>query len=171
MKLTTRQLTLCAVLTALALALSYTENLLPLSLVVPLPGVKLGLANIVTVFALYALGPGQALLILLARCTLGAVFAGNLNALLFSLFGGLLAMGVMILLSRCPALSIYGVSIAGAAAHNCGQTAAAMLTLGNAAPLYYLPLLLAVSLLTGAVTGFAAGLLFRALGNTNLMKA
>ena len=132
---------------------------------------KLGLANIVTVFALYALGPGQALLILLARCTLGAVFAGNLNALLFSLFGGLLAMGVMILLSRCPALSIYGVSIAGAAAHNCGQTAAAMLTLGNTAPLYYLPLLLAVSLLTGAVTGFAAGLLFRALGNTNLMKA
>ena len=116
-------------------------------------------------------GPGQALLILLARCTLGAVFAGNLNALLFSLFGGLLAMGVMILLSRCPALSIYGVSIAGAAAHNCGQTAAAMLTLGNTAPLYYLPLLLAVSLLTGAVTGFAAGLLFRALGNTNLMKA
>ena len=132
---------------------------------------KLGLANIVTVFALYALGPGQALLILLARCTLGAVFAGNLNALLFSMFGGLLAMGVMILLSRCPALSIYGVSIAGAAAHNCGQTAAAMLTLGNTAPLYYLPLLLAVSLLTGAVTGFAAGLLFRALGNTNLMKA
>ena len=171
MKLSTRQLTLCAVLTALALALSYTENLLPLSLAVPLPGVKLGLANIVTVFALYALGPGQALLILLARCTLGAVFAGNLNALLFSLFGGLLAMGVMILLSRCPALSIYGVSIAGAAAHNCGQIAAAMLTLGNTAPLYYLPLLLAVSLLTGAVTGFAAGLLFRALGNTNLMKA
>ena len=63
------------------------------------------------------------------------------------------------------------MSIAGAAAHNCGQTAAAMLTLGNTAPLYYLPLLLAVSLLTGAVTGFAAGLLFRALGNTNLMKA
>ena len=94
MKLTTRQLTLCAVLTALALALSYTENLLPLSLAVPLPGVKLGLANIVTVFALYALGPGQALLILLARCTLGAVFAGNLNALLFSLFGGLLARGL-----------------------------------------------------------------------------
>ena len=171
MKLTTRELTLCAVLTAMALALSYLESFFPLSLAIPIPGIKLGLANIVTVFALYALGPGQALLILLARCTLGAVFAGNLNALLFSLFGGLLAMGVMILLSRCPALSIYGVSIAGAAAHNCGQTAAAMLTLGNTAPLYYLPLLLAVSLLTGAVTGFAAGLLFRALGNTNLMKA
>lgn len=170
MKLTTKQLTLCAVLTALALALSYVENFLPLSLAIPLPGVKLGLANIVTVFALYALGAGQALLILLARCFLGAVFAGNLNAFLFSLFGGLAAMGTMALLSRCPKLSLYGVSMGGAAAHNCGQVAAAMLTLGNAAPLYYLPVLLVASLLTGAITGFAAGLLFRALGHTALLK-
>ncbi|KAF5040687.1 Gx transporter family protein [Oscillibacter valericigenes] len=171
MKLTTKQLTLCAVLTALALALSYVENFLPLSLAVPLPGVKLGLANIVTVFALYALGAGQAFLILIARCTLGALFAGNLNALLFSLFGGLSAMAVMALLSRSKHLSLYGVSIGGAAAHNCGQIAAAMLTLGNTAPLYYLPLLLGVSLFTGALTGFAAGLLFRALEHTSLRKA
>ena len=80
MKLTTRQLTLCAVLTAMALALSYLENFFPLSLAIPIPGIKLGLANIVTLFALYALGPGQALLILLARCLLGAVFAGNMSA-------------------------------------------------------------------------------------------
>ena len=72
MKLTTRQLTLCAVLTAMALALSYLENFFPLSLAIPIPGIKLGLANIVTLFALYALGPGQALLILMARCLLGA---------------------------------------------------------------------------------------------------
>jgi sodium--glutamate symport carrier gltS len=70
MKLTTRQLTLCAVLTAMALALSYLENFFPLSLAIPIPGIKLGLANIVTLFALYALGPGQALLILLAGQTL-----------------------------------------------------------------------------------------------------
>ena len=171
MKLTTKQLTLCAVLTALALALSYVENFLPLSLAVPLPGVKLGLANIVTVFALYALGTGQAFLILIARCTLGALFAGNLNALLFSLFGGLSAMAVMALLSRSKHLSLYGVSVGGAAAHNCGQIAAAMLTLGNTAPLYHLPLLLGVSLFTGALTGFAAGLLFRALEHTSLRKA
>lgn len=171
MKFTTRQLTLCAVLTALALGLSYLENLFPLSLAIPLPGVKLGLANIVTLFALYALGSGQALSILTARCTLGAVFAGNLNALIFSLFGGLAAMLVMILLSRWKRLSVYGVSVGGAAAHNCGQVAAAMVTLGNAAPLYYLPFLLGVSLLTGALTGLVASLLFRALGHTNLMKA
>lgn len=170
MKLTTKQLTLCALLTSMALALSYVENFLPLSLAIPVPGIKLGLANIVTVFALYALGPTQALMILLARCLLGAIFAGNMNALLFSLLGGTAAMAVEILLSRLPKLSIYGVSIGGAAAHNCGQVAAAVLTLGNTAPLYYLPILLGVSLFTGAMTGLLAACLFRALAHTNFLK-
>lgn len=168
MRLTTKQLTVCAVLTAMALALSYLENLFPLTLAIPIPGVKLGLANIVTVFALYALGPGRALMILTARCLLGAMFAGNMNALLFSLLGGLAAMLAMIGLVRLGRLSVYGVSVGGAAAHNCGQIAAAVLTLGNAAPLYYLPILLAVSLVTGALTGLVAACLFRALGHTNL---
>ena len=170
MKLTTKQLTLCALLTAMALALSYLENLFPLSLAIPIPGVKLGLANIVTLFALYALGAEQALLILLARCLLGALFAGNINALFFPLLGGLCAMGAMIVLSRRQVLSVYGVSVGGAAAHNCGQIAAAMLTLGSSAPLYYLPVLLAVSLLTGGLTGLAAACLFQGLSHTNLMK-
>ncbi len=170
MKLTTRQLTLCAVLTALALALSYCESFLPLTLLIPLPGVKLGLANIVTVFALYALGPGEALLILTGRCLLGALFAGNMNALLYSLLGGFSAMLVMILLSRLRKLSIYGVSIGGAAGHNCGQIAAAMLTLGSTAPLYYLPFLLLAALLTGTVTGVAAAGLFRALKHTPILE-
>lgn len=163
MRLTTRQLTVCALLTAMALALSYLENLFPLTAAIPLPGVKIGLANVVTLFALYALGPGQAFLILTGRCILGAVFAGNLNALIFSLLGGLAAMGAMLLLSRLPGLSVYGVSVGGAAAHSCGQIAAAVLTLGNAAPVGYLPVLLGVSLLTGTVTGLLAACLFRAL--------
>ena len=167
MKLTTRDVTLCALLTALALALSYLESFFPLSLVIPLPGVKLGLANVVTFLALYMLGPGRAMLILLARCLLGAVFAGNMNALIFSLMGGVTAMAVMILLSRGRRLSVYGVSVGGAAAHNCGQVAAAVLTLGNTAPLYYLPVLLGVSLGTGALTGLLAACLFRGLAHTD----
>ena len=163
-----RWLPLCALLTATALALSYLENLFPLSLAIPIPGVKLGLGNIVTVFALYALGPGQALMILTARCLLGAMFAGNMNALLFSLLGGLAAMLAMILLVRLGRCSVYGVSVGGAAAHNCGQMAAAVLTLGSTAPLYYLPVLLAVSLLTGTLTGLVSACLFQALGHTNL---
>lgn len=154
----------------MALGLSYLENFFPLSAAIPLPGVKLGLANIVTLFALYALGPGQALLILLARCLLGAMFAGNASALLFSLLGGLSALVVMALLSRSRRLSVYGVSTGGAAAHNCGQILAAMLTLGGTGPLYYLPVLLGVSLFTGGLTGFLTACLFRALAHTHLMK-
>lgn len=168
--MTTKRLALCAVLTALALGLSTLENLFPISLLVPLPGVKLGLANIVTVFALYELGAVPALIILAARCLLGSLFAGNASALIFSLMGGVLAMLVMIGLKRISALSIYGVSIGGAAAHNIGQIGAAMITLGNTMVLGYLPLLLGVSLFTGALTGFVSALLFRAMKNVKLEK-
>jgi len=157
--MTTKRLTTCAVLAALALALSYVEGMFPPP--VPLPGFKLGLANVVTLFALYALGAADALAILLVRVLLGAMFAGNASALLFSLLGGFAAMGVMILLSRLRALSVYGVSVGGAAAHNGGQVCAAMLTLGSAAPLHYLPILLAVALFSGALTGFLTALLLR----------
>ena len=106
MKWTAKNIALCAVLAALALGLSTLEGLFPISLLVPLPGVKLGLANIVTVFALYQLGAGAALAILLTRCLLGGLFAGNLSAMLFSVLGGLTAMLVMIFLRRLPKLSV-----------------------------------------------------------------
>ena len=163
MRLTTKALTQCAMLTTLALGLSYMESAFPLSALIPLPGVRLGLANIVTLFALYVLGPAPTLCVLLSRCFLGAVFAGNMNALIFSVLGGVAALACMTALSRCRGLSVYGVSVGGAAAHQCGQIAAAMLTLGNVAPLYYLPVLLFVSIFTGSVTGLIVALLFRAL--------
>ena len=123
------RLTRCAVLTALALALSVAEGLVPLTILIPLPGLRLGLANLVTVYALCRLSGREALLILLARCLLGSLLGGNLMALAFSLTGGLLALGVMALLLRLPALSLFGVSVAGAAAHNAGQILAAMAVL------------------------------------------
>ena len=170
MRAKTKQLALCAVLTALALGLSVMENMFPVTAVIPLPGVKLGLANIVTVFALYTLGSKQALSILIARCLLGSLFAGNASALLFSLMGGVLAMLVMISLKQFRRLSLFGVSIGGAAAHNIGQIGASIITLGDTAVLGYLPVLLGVSLITGTVTGLVAALLFRAMKNVHLSK-
>ena len=154
-----RRLTRCAVLTALALALSVAEGLVPLTILFPLPGLRLGLANLVTTYALCRLSGREALLILVARCLLGNLLGGNLMALAFSLSGGLLALGVTALLVRCSWLSLFGVSIAGAAAHNTGQVLAAMAVLGSRAPLAYLPPLLLCSLVTGAVTGAASTLL------------
>ena len=156
-----RRLTRCAVLTALALAISVCEGLVPLSILIPLPGLRLGLANLVTVYALCRLSGREALGILVARCLLGAVVGGNLTALAFSLTGGLLALGTMWVLLRVPGLSLFGVCIAGAAAHNTGQILAAMGVLASPAIAVYLAPLLVVSLFTGAVTGAASILLVR----------
>lgn len=87
MKISTRQVAMCAMLTALALGLSTLENLFPVTLFIPLPGVKLGLANIVTVFALYQLGAAPALCILVARCLLGSLFAGTPRPCCFPCWG------------------------------------------------------------------------------------
>lgn len=159
--LSVRRLTICAVLTALALALSVAEGLVPLTVIIPLPGLRLGLANLVTVYALCRLSGREALLILAARCLLGSLVGGNLTALAFSLTGGLLALGMMALLLRAGSFSLFGVSIAGAAAHNTGQILAAMAVLGTPAPLVYLPPLLFCSLATGAFTGGVAAMLVR----------
>ena len=171
MRKKTQQLALGAMLTALALGLSTMENMFPVTAVIPLPGVKLGLANIITLFALYRLGTKQAMSILIARCLLGSLFAGNFSALLYSLMGGIAAMLVMIALKQLRRLSIFGVSIGGAAGHNIGQIAAACITLGNTAVLGYLPILLGVSLITGTVTGLVSSLMFRAMKNIRLGHA
>ena len=156
----TQKITRCALLAALALALSLLERLFPLPM---LPGAKLGLANLVTLFALARLTPGDAAAILLTRCLLGALFAPSPVSLAYSLVGGAAALAVMIPLRRARRLSIYGVSVCGAAAHNVGQIVTAMLLLRTAAVLAYLPVLLLFSLLTGALNAFLAALLLRVL--------
>ena len=154
-----RVLTRCAVLTALALAISAAEGLIPLSILLPLPGLRLGLANLVTLFALCRLTAREAAAILAARCFLGALLGGNLSALAFSLTGGFLALFSMWLLLHLPALSLFGICIAGAAAHNTGQILAAVAVLASPAAAVYLPPLLLASLVTGTVTGAASTLL------------
>ena len=156
-----RRLTRCSVLTALALALSVAEGLVPLTVLIPLPGLRLGLANLVTIYALCTLGASDAFLILIARCFLGSLLGGNLTALAFSLTGGILAYCIMWLLLRAPGLSLFGVCVAGAAAHNSGQVLAAIAVLGNPAIAVYLAPLLLASVVTGAATGAASILLVR----------
>ena len=150
----TKVITQSAVLIALALALSYTERFIPLQLVIPLPGVKLGLANIVTLVALYLLGWKRTLPIVVIRCFLGALF-GSLTGLAFSLTGGLISLAVMALCKKIPVFSIYGVSILGAAAHNIGQILAAMALMASVYVGAYLPYLLLIAICTGLATGAA----------------
>lgn len=156
----TRQLTQCAILISLALVLSYMERFFPLQMLIPLPGIKLGLANIVTLIALYLLGARSAFIILILRCILASTFSGSITGLLFSLTGGILAMLVMSLARKAPFFSIYGVSILGAAAHNIGQICASMALMQSIYIGAYLPYLLIAALFTGFATGAAgAGVL------------
>jgi heptaprenyl diphosphate synthase len=154
---TVKKLTLTAILTALALALGLLERFLPISLLIPLPGVKLGLSNIVTLFALCVLGTPYAAAILLLRAVLGSVFSGSVTSLLYSLAGGALALTAMAIASRSKRLSVYGVSMIGAAMHSIGQILAAMAVIGSVSIVSYLPLLLVISAVTGALTGAATG--------------
>lgn len=151
----TKRIVQSAILVSLALALSYAERFIPLQLLIPLPGVKLGLANVVTLIALYLLGGKSAFVILILRCVFGAVFGGGITGLLFSLTGGILSMSVMALCKKASFLSVYGVSILGAAAHNVGQILAAMVLMHSVYIGAYLAYLLVVALFTGSATGAA----------------
>ena len=154
-----RRLAWCALLTAIALTIFVLEGQIPLSFRVP--GMKLGLSNLVTLYALFALGWKEALGILLVRIFLGNVFAGNLMAMLYSLSGGLLSFAVMALLRRIDRFSTVGISVAGGVAHNAGQILMAMLILQTKQLLGYLPVLAVSGIAGGVLTGLAAALLIR----------
>ena len=149
-----------ALLTAVALILFTVEAQLPP--LVPIPGVKLGLANIVTVYVVFRYGPRDALMVLLVRVFLGSVFAGNMMALLFSLCGGLLCWLVMIPLRRIlTERQIWVCGVIGAVVHNIGQMAACLAVYQTASVLVYLPVLMLSGIVTGLFTGFAAQFLLK----------
>lgn len=166
-----KKLALDALLTAIALTIFVVELQIPP--VVPIPGVKLGLANIVTIFAFYLLGPADAAWVLLARILLGGLCSGRVMALLYSLSGGLLCYGAMFVMRKLVTeKQIWVCSIAGAIAHNIGQIAVAVLVTGTMGVLSYLPALMVSGICAGACTGLAGQLVvgrarFALAGRTN----
>jgi len=150
-----RRLTRGALLTAIALTIFMIEAQIPAP--VPIPGIKLGLANIVTLYALFVLGPWDALGILLARVLLGSMFAGQMMMVPYSLAGGLLCWALSCGLKRVMTLQqIWLCSIFGAMAHNIGQMAVAVAVTRTPGLLVYLPALMVSGILAGAFTGWAA---------------
>ena len=151
----TRRIVLLGLLTAIALTIFMLEAQLPAP--IPVPGVKLGLANIVTVFTVFLLGPREGVLVLAARVFLGAVFAGNFSTILYSAAGGALAIFVTIGLKKILKKNqLWVAGCAGAVAHSIGQMAVAVWVSGTLGLLAYLPILIAVSIVTGLFTGLCA---------------
>ncbi len=154
----TKRLVLLAMLTAVAMILSYVESLLPS---VGIPGVKMGLANIAVIFALFRFGWKEAAALSLVRVLLVSLLFGSVGAMLYSLAGAVLSLAVMALLRRIDRFSTVGISVAGGVAHNAGQILMAMLILQTKQLLVYLPVLAVSGIAGGVLTGLAAALLIR----------
>lgn len=154
----TKRLVLLAMLTAVAMILSYVESLLPS---VGIPGVKMGLANIAVIFALLRFGWKEAAALSLVRVVLVSLLFGSVGAMLYSLAGAVLSLAVMALLRRIDRFSTVGISVAGGVAHNAGQILMAMLILQTKQLLGYLPVLAVSGIAGGVLTGLAAALLIR----------
>ncbi len=158
----TRKLVFMALLTALELVIWVIEAQIPAP--VPVPGVKLGLASVITLTAMAVLGRKEAGAILLARVLLGTLFAGSVSAMLFSLAGGALSWCVMAaLIGLFPEKLLWVVSVFGAIGHNAGQLLAALMVTGTPGILWYGPALLAAAIITGVFTGLGAMYLTKAL--------
>lgn len=151
MKKNTVIVTRLALMLALSMILSYLEHILNLN--VGVPGVKLGAANIVCLYALYSFSPYEAFGVHLGRIVLSGILFGSPISLVYSLTGGILAFCTMLALSKIRLFSPVGVSVGGSVMHSVGQLLAASVIMGSAAVFTYLPFMLIWSLLFGAVTG------------------
>jgi heptaprenyl diphosphate synthase len=157
-----RKLTTLALILSLGLVLSAIEMLIPINF---LPGVKIGLGNIATIVALLLYGLPEGLFVAVFRTLAVLLLGGSAMSFTLAVSGGVVATLVMFLLFRTAkkALSVTGVSIAGAIAHNVGQISAAMAITKSLGALAYLPILLVSGLVMGALTGFLANQLMRLL--------
>ncbi|MCF2681436.1 Gx transporter family protein [Faecalicatena contorta] len=151
------------VLTALALIFSYVETLIPINF--GIPGVKLGLANLIIVVALYKLPLRKVYLLSVVRILLSGFLFGNYFSILYSLAGGLLSLTVMAVLKRQNGFSVMGISVAGGVFHNAGQLIVAMLVVETFSVAYYFPVLMIAGLVTGLLIGILSNEMLRRLKN------
>lgn len=147
---------------ALAIILGYVESMLPVF--IGIPGIKLGLTNLVIVFILYLYSWREALLISVVRILAIGFLFGNLYSILFSLAGGVLSLFVMCFVRRIPGFSILGVSVAGGVTHNIGQLFVAAFVVTNFKLMYYLPVLLVSGVVTGLLIGIVSGRIWKHAG-------
>ena len=162
-----RRLTLQSVLTAAALILSYAESVLP-PIFPTVPGMKVGLPNIVVIFILYRMGSPSAIAVSLVRISLAALLFGSPVSFVYSLAGALFSITAMALFKKSNILSAVGVSVAGGIFHNIGQILAAMLLLGTSKIGYYLIILAVTGTLSGLFIGLCGALMISRFPQTEL---
>lgn len=147
--------------TALALIFSYVESLIPISF--GIPGIKLGLANLVIVIVLYRMGVKEAVLLSIVRVILAGLMFGNLFSIIYSLVGAMLSLVAMTFLKKTDQFSVMGVSIAGGVCHNVGQLIVAVVVLESVSIANYLPVLTISGLITGFIIGIVSAEMMKRL--------
>ena len=157
----TKKLAFIGISVALAMILSFVESQIPALIAVP--GVKVGLPNLVIVFLLYKCGWREAALVNFVRVVLSSILFGNVQTLTFSLAGAAISLLGMILLLRTEKFSFVSVSVVGGVLHNLGQILAAVLWLGTMEIAYYLPVLLISGTVAGVLIGIVSGMLVKRL--------
>ena len=162
----TKKVAMLGLTIALAMIMSYIEALVPLSFAVP--GIKMGLANIVIIFVLYKIGTKEAILVSLIRVILVSLLFSNVMAMAYSIAGAVLSLSVMWLLKKTDKFSFIGVSIAGGIMHNVGQIIMAVILLGTEQIALYLPVLIITGTVTGVVIGIVSGLVINRFKNIRL---
>ena len=153
------------VFTALALIFSYVETLIPINF--GIPGVKLGLANLIIVIALYKMRLREVYLLSIVRVLLSGFIFGNYFSIIYSLAGGLLSLTVMAVFKRKDGFSIMGISIAGGVFHNVGQLIVAMFVVETFSVAYYVPVLLIAGMITGLLIGIVSNEMLKRLVNVH----
>ncbi len=159
----TKQIATYGLLVALAFILSYIESMIPIP--VPVPGIKLGLANLVVITALYTMGVKQALSLSLLRIILVGFTFGSPSTMIFSLAGGLLSWLMMTILKKTKVFGFVGVSVIGGISHNVGQIITSIFIVENINIIYYLPFLLISGIITGTLIGFLGAMIVKRLKN------
>ena len=157
----TKKLTRTALLAALALIFSYIEVLIPFSPAIP--GIKLGIANLVVIVALYHMGLKYAITINVVRIFIAGLLFSGVFGIIYSLAGAILSMTVMVLLKKTGLFSVAGVSMAGGVAHNLGQILAAAFLVSNLSIFIYFPVLIFSGLISGALIGIVAYIILERL--------
>lgn len=152
--MSTKRIANMAMLVALAIIFSYVEFLIPINL--GIPGIKLGLANLVIVIALYTLELGDVWIISILRILIIGFMFGSGMSIIYSLAGAVVSLIVMALMKKINGFSIMGISMIGAVAHNMGQIVVAMFVVENTSILYYVPALLIAGLITGGIIGIVS---------------
>ena len=156
-----KKVSILGVMTALGIVLGWLESCVPITLWIP--GVKLGIANLVALLVLYRFSLKDAAAVSVLRVLISSILFGNLAIGIYSLAGAMLSLAVMAILKKKTGLSVAGVSAAGGVAHNLGQILTAWIMMGTAAIFYYLPVLIVSGVIAGVLVGLAGAWLHRHL--------